>query len=755
MSQRALLESVADAVAAGEAVDWGDVEQAAADTGDADLIHQLRIVSAIGATRRAPASRGSTLAAMWNRVVETGVAIVLTVAIAQLALAILGAPAAPIPVAWPYIANVLIFGWAGVVLLAGGGRDRRLPLLGGLFLTISSVFAGPLMPSPGSGLGGTLAAVFRPLPLDAFLALMTWRFVREFPLDNQRPRVRRLAGTFVNLSFGIGTVLFTINAIGWYGDSTMPAWFRALFELFDRYRPERAYWPLLFAVGAPAIPFLVWKTRLDAYEDRRRAMLFVGALMVGLTPFVLAVVATPFVAPLQDPSVRRQVGVFLYAALASIVPITAYSVAVGRVMDLQFLIRITLQYAVARYAVWVVSLGPLAYLGFDIYANQELTIAEYLQRSQPAGPLALSSVGLVALVFRQHLLCAIDRWFLVEPSDQPRILAQLEQRYRIADSLRGVTGALAEELSEALHARSVAVLLLNDDGSELVPVEGTTGRLRCDSALLEIVRSTRGDVQFDPCTLESIVRLLPPVDRAWLDDADAHLLSPLVGSTGMLLGLVAIGEARTGLPYSAAHVALATAAVGQAAMQLENRRLRGRHARESRPPRHAGARGLDWHAEPAVYCPVCSLVWSPETSQCSCGTATTVGALPLFVHGKFRLERLVGVGGMGVVYLAVDMVLNRRVAIKTLPSLRSETAERLHREARTMATVLHPNLALIYGTEQWRGTPMLNRRVSRRRHATGQYPAWSRVVRGGGRAWDRARRCPPSCARVGSGCTVT
>ena len=108
-----------------------------------------------------------------------------------------------------------------------------------------------------------------------------------------------------------------------------------------------------------------------------------------------------------------------------------------------------------------------------------------------------------------------------------------------------------------------------------------------------------------------------------------------------------------------------------------------------------------------MYCPACSLVWSPETRQCSCGTGTTLAALPLLVQGKFRLERLVGTGGMGVVYLAVDMVLDRQVAIKTLPSLRSESAERLHREARTMARVLHPNLALIYGTEQWRGTPML------------------------------------------------
>ena len=405
--------------------------------------------------------------------------------------------------------------------------------------------------------------------------------------------------------------------------------------------------------------------------------------------------------------VQRRVGIVLYAGLASIVPITAYSVAVNRVMDLQLLMRVTLQYALARYAVWALSLGPLVYVGLDIHANQHLTIAEYLGRSRPVGPLALSALGLMALTLRQHLLRAVDRWFLAEPSDHSQTLARLEQRCRVADSLRGVTRVLTEELGRALRAKSVAILLVNDDGTEMVPVEGATGPIRRDSALLEILRSTRSDVQLDSHALGSIVRLLPPADRQWLDESDAHLLSPLFASTGILLGLVAIGEARTGFPYTAAHHALVATAGGRAAMQIENRRLRGRHAEETHPPRDAGAQGLDWQGEPAVYCPVCSLVWSPKTGQCSCGTDTTVAALPLFVQRKFRLERLIGTGGMGVVYLAVDMVLNRRVAIKTLPSLRSESAERLCREARTMATVLHPNLALIYGTEQWRGTPML------------------------------------------------
>ena len=257
-------------------------------------------------------------------------------------------------------------------MLAGGGRDRRLPLLGGLFLTISSAFTPALIPPPGAGLGGTLADALHPLLPEAFQALMLWRFAREFPFNTKRPGASAVAGVFIHVSFGVGVLLFTTNAIGWFGDSTMPAWVKTLVELFDRDHPERAYWPLLSAIAAPAIPFLLWKTRRDAHEDRRRVMLFVGALAVGLMPFVIAVVATPFVAVLREPWMQQRVGVFLYAALASIVPVTVYSVAVVRVMDLQLFIRITLRYALARYAVWAISLGPFVYVGFDIHANQTI-----------------------------------------------------------------------------------------------------------------------------------------------------------------------------------------------------------------------------------------------------------------------------------------------------------------------------------------------------------------------------------------------
>ena len=164
--RRRLQEAVADAIAAGDSVDWRKVDRAAAKSGDVDLMSQLQIVSAIRASRHVDTPRP---ASRWARTVEAAVAVVLTIAVAQLLLAIVGTPAALARVPWLYIANVVSFGVGGLVLLAGGGRDRRLPLLGGLFLTISSAFAVSLMPQPGVSFGGTLTALLRPLQPEAFV----------------------------------------------------------------------------------------------------------------------------------------------------------------------------------------------------------------------------------------------------------------------------------------------------------------------------------------------------------------------------------------------------------------------------------------------------------------------------------------------------------------------------------------------------------------------------------------------------------
>src|SRR5262245_28300876 len=71
--------------------------------------------------------------------------------------------------------------------------------------------------------------------------------------------------------------------------------------------------------------------------------------------------------------------------------------------------------------------------------------------------------------------------------------------------------------------------------------------------------------------------------------------------------------------------------------------------------------------------------------------------------GHFEVLREIGRGGMGVVYLARDTKLDREVAIKALPDGLAVEAERMARfeqEARTLASLNHPNIASIYGLEE-------------------------------------------------------
>ncbi len=64
--------------------------------------------------------------------------------------------------------------------------------------------------------------------------------------------------------------------------------------------------------------------------------------------------------------------------------------------------------------------------------------------------------------------------------------------------------------------------------------------------------------------------------------------------------------------------------------------------------------------------------------------------------GRYRLERELGVGGMGVVHVAFDPDLERRVALKLLRAAGGDAAKRLQREARAMARLTHPNVVTVH-----------------------------------------------------------
>src|ERR1041384_7037290 len=73
----------------------------------------------------------------------------------------------------------------------------------------------------------------------------------------------------------------------------------------------------------------------------------------------------------------------------------------------------------------------------------------------------------------------------------------------------------------------------------------------------------------------------------------------------------------------------------------------------------------------------------------------------------YRVVSQLGQGGMGVVYLAEDLNIGRRVVLKLLKSdlaADPRMAERFHREARACAAVSHPNITTIYEVNRYEGS---------------------------------------------------
>src|SRR4029450_26409 len=94
-------------------------------------------------------------------------------------------------------------------------------------------------------------------------------------------------------------------------------------------------------------------------------------------------------------------------------------------------------------------------------------------------------------------------------------------------------------------------LMVDERRGQLVSLESAVPALRQGSALLDLLRSVRTEIQLSYRADGPVAGLLPAADRAWLASTGFGLFSPLLGSPGTLLGVGGLVAVMNELPFNA------------------------------------------------------------------------------------------------------------------------------------------------------------------------------------------------------------
>ena len=421
--------------------------------------------------------------------------------------------------------------------------------------------------------------------------------------------------------------------------------------------------------------------RADTPTQRRRT----GWLLAGFVPAagMYIISATLSVAARRQPALgawyERALIVTLFTSLS--VPVAfAYALARHELFGVRVVIRLSIQYALAKSALLWMMAVPVIGLAWTVWRNPDLTVRGLLSAGTPNVYLLIAIA--LSLATRARLLAAIDRRFFRDVRDRERILVELASDIGRIDSAHEAASLAEQALEASLHPASVRVWL-RDEGQR-VP-----------------------DRFFDSDTvsLEDTDELLAADRVSGLSLRVAALTVPIVDHGGELIGALLLGSKRSEEPYSATDRSLLRAIARQIAMVVENAKLR-REVGQERRIRHEVLGRLDRNAVDVMReCPQCGTCFDRGVAECPHDGAELIPTLPIerTIAGRYRLERLIGRGAMGAVYDASDIGIGRRVAVKVLRPhvLGNETSKRrFHREAHILGGISHPAIVTVhdYGT---------------------------------------------------------
>ena len=436
-------------------------------------------------------------------------------------------------------------------------------------------------------------------------------------------------------------------------------------------------------------------------NERRRIRMAVYTAVPGILAYALKEGA-PIVANLAGlgPLVYPTPAVIVLQALVLMPAFgLVYAVGVARVLGPRVVLRRSLQYALASRTLTAVAILPALALVLWLVSDREMKVRDVATSVY----VVLIPASVAAFRYRNRARQWLDQRFFREEYDARKILLSLVSRVRFETDPADLAALVVTQIDEALHPETTAILVSGIDEARLTPVtvlHGSVESLPLEGGLIAMLRWSDEPLELFLNDPRSPARRLPAEEQEWLDCTNVALLVPVVAQDRTLVAVIALGEKRSEEPYSAEDRQLLASIAAQMGLGFDVARLR--QAPDAQAGSSAGTtRILSPASRPLMECPRCGRCEESGTALCPADGVPlqAVPSVPRVVDNKYRVEQLLGRGGMGAVYRARDMRLDRLVALKVVRADLlgdPEARRRFRREAQIVARLQHPSIVSVF-----------------------------------------------------------
>ena len=562
-----------------------------------------------------------------------------------------------------------------------------------------------------------VAEVLGRISFESFLAWYAWRFLEYFPGTYEPPALARIRRAFQTASLLVGGSYFLLSNLD-YILGMLPG--RASFFAIGVWHLTDNAWYYLMPLAFMSMLGVFYRVRGAVGEVKRRISLFGYALVLGFGPqtfknsLELIFSKEYFLLFPGDPEGMKKTFIIFNSLILLMPFVSFYAVLSNRVLDIRQFARSAIQYLLARYSATALAVMPFVLLAGLLVQNRNSPLVEVFTGTKAILLTGLTVLGIVLMRFRRVLVDAIDRKFFRDQYNARVVLTDLAEKVRGTRNLVELSKLVGSGVDLALHLNRVSLLALNPARGRFTDPLQLVRPLDTASKLTTLLQGSREPLMVELDDPRSPLHDLSEVDQQWLVDGQVELLSPAYALGGNLIGILALGGKKSGEPFVAEDKDLVKGVCSSTGLVIELLQLKENTlATNLTPaPEVPGAKdvmeGRGELQEVARECLACSRVYPPSEDRCpKCAIGLEPTVVPYVLRSQYRFESRLGTGGMAVVYRATDLRLGREVAIKTLPQVSPEAAMRLHREARTAATVTDSGLAAIYGIETWEGMPLL------------------------------------------------